>query len=475
MNLEKNENTELQEETQKKSILQEISDALYLIFTKENKSNVSEEDRAFMSDIDEVWLDSGSKKQYLITKVIVGLIFAFILWSCWATVDELTRGQGQVVASSRTQVISHLEGGILAETLVTEGIIVEEGQILARVENVSTASAYLDTQNKIWEHEAAIVRLEAELYDIELIFPEHLATLAPSIVAKEQQAYLSRRQSFLSELNVLQSQLQQAEYELAELERRLEATMETRAISNRRLELARPLVAEGLYAEFDFLSLQEEVVRLDGEVNSLRTNHAKLSIALDEAKLRMQLLKSEYDSAIVEEINKRLSELASLEQSFATGSDRFARGELRSPMRGIVNRILLNTQGSAVRPGEAIMEIVPLDDTLLVEAKIKPSDIAFIYPGQEAIVKLTAYDFSIYGGLHAVVEQISADTVEEDKEYFYVVKLRTIERDLIYNGEPLAIIPGMVASVDIITGKKSIMGYLLKPILKAKENALRER
>ncbi len=475
MNLEKTNTTEPLEEEKKKTILDEISNAFYLLFTKEEKQVVSDEDRAFMSDIDEVWLDFGSKKQSMITKVIVGLIFAFILWACWATVDELTRGQGQVVASSRTQVISHLEGGILAETLVSEGIIVEEGQILARIENVGTESAYLDTQNKIWEHEAAIVRLEAELYDIVLVFPEYLTTLAPSIVAKEQQAYLSRRQHFLSELNLLQSQLQQTEYELAELHRRLESTRESRSISNRRLELARPLVSQGLYAEFDFLTLQEEVVRLDGDINSLNTNIAKLNIALDEARLRQQLLKSEYDSAIVEEINKRLSELSSLEKTFATGSDRFSRGELRSPMRGIVNRIILNTQGSAVKAGEPIMEIVPLDDTLIIEAKIKPSDIAFIYPGQEAIVKLTAYDFSIYGGFHALVEQISADTIEEDKEYFYIVKLRTIERDLIYNGEALAIIPGMVASVDIITGKKSIMQYLLKPILKAKENALRER
>ncbi len=434
-----------------------------------------EEEIAFMNETDAIWSDKGPKIQHTISIIVVMLIFAFAIWASWATVDEITRGQGQVIASSRTQVISHLEGGILTDILVNEGVIVEQGQVLARVENVATESVFRDTQTKIWEHTAAILRLEAELNDTQLAFPEYLRQFAPKIVAREQQVYLSRQQQYLSEISVLQSQLQQTQYELDDLSRRLDTTNEAISVAERRLELARPMLEQELYAELDFLNLQTESIRLQGEANSLRSNIAKIATALQEAKLRQELFQSEYQTKIVEEINDRLSEQASLEQSLNTGSDRVSRTEIRSPMRGIVNRIVLNTKGSAVQPGEPIMEVVPIDDTLLIEAKIRPADIGFIYPNQEAVIKLTAYDYSIYGGLDAYVELISADTISENNEYFYLVRLRTINSDFVYNGEILPIIPGMVASVDIITGQKTIMQYLLKPILKAKDNALRER
>ncbi len=448
------------------------------LFTAKRKKPTNEE-KEYMSDIDAVWNDTGSTRQRAVTFLILALLLSFIAWASWATIDELTRGQGQVIASSGTQVITHLEGGILTDILVTEGVIVEEGQILARVENVAAESVYRDTQTKIYELTASIIRLEAELNDEPLQYSLELSEAAPNIVTLQTQVYNTRRRQFLSEIDVLNTQSQQAGYELDDMEKKHRTTTEALALASRRLDLSRPMVAQGLYAEVDFLNLQQEVVNLRGELESLENNISKAEIVVQESELKKNLFKSEYNSRIIEEINKITSERNSLEKNLTTGSDRVVRTEIRSPMRGVVNQIVLNTKGGAVKPGEPIMEVVPLDDTLLIEAKISPADIGFIYPNQKAVVKLTAYDFSIFGGLEAKVEQISADTIQgqgqQANEYFYLVKLRTTENSLEYRGETLPIIPGMIASVDIITGKKTIMQYLLKPILKAKDNALRER
>ncbi len=445
------------------------------LFQGKSSKKITEDDRAFLGDIDAVWNDTGSKKQRIVTLIILALLISFIVWASWATVDEITRGQGQVIASSRTQVITHLEGGILTDILVTEGVIVEEGQVLARVENAAAESLYRDTQAQIYELNATILRLQAELNSEELVFPQELIDLAPNIVALQQQTYNSRQQQLLSEINVLETQNQQAIGALDELQKRLETAEETLALTNQRLDLARPMVERGLYAEVDFLNLQQEVVSLRGEIASLENNILTAEIVVQESELKQGLFVSEYNNQIIAEINQLTSERNSLEETLVSGTDRVVRTEIRSPMRGVVNRILLNTRGSAVQPGAPIMEVVPLDDTLLIEAQIRPSDIGFIYPNQPAVVKLTAYDFSIFGGLEAFVEQISADTIESNQEFFYLVRLRTTTSSLEYRGETLPIIPGMVASVDIITGEKTIMQYLMKPILKASENALRER
>ncbi len=441
------------------------------------KSKIGEDEKAFLGDIDAVWSDTGSKKQRIVTVLILALLVSFVAWASWATVDELTRGQGQVIASSRTQVITHLEGGILMEMLVTEGVIVDEGQVLARVQNVAAESVLRDTQNQIYQLEASIQRLQAELSGTPLSYSDEITTAAPEIISLQTQIYNTRQQQFLSEMSVLNSQDQQARYELDELEKRLRTATESVSLTRRRLELALPMFERGLYAEVDVLNLQQEVVNLEGEVQSIENNISKAQTVIEEAQLKKELFKSEYDTSIIAEINELTSERNSLQENITAGTDRVVRTEIRSPMRGVVNRIVLNTKGSAVRPGEPIMEVVPLDDTLLIEAKIRPADIGFIYPQQNAVVKLTAYDFSIFGGLEAHVEQISADTIQDgpNQEYFYLVKLRTNQNSLEYRGETLPIIPGMVASVDIITGKKTIMQYLLKPILKAKDNALRER
>lgn len=437
-----------------------------------------QEDISSMGYLDAAWNDLGTRQAHLAAIALCGLFIAFILWSAWATVDEVTRGQGQVVPSRRVQVIQHLEGGILSAVLVREGQEVLEGMPLARLDNVGAESQLKDVRTRIMEQQAAIIRLQAEEKGVIPVFPDDMIANAPHIVLQERSAYDSIIRQRQRENEVLQSQLEQRQQELQEQKQRIETFRQALELAQRRSDLAQPLVEKKLYPEVDFLNLRQEVVRLQGEINALGKAMGKTDLFVREAEQRLQLGQAERQSAVVKELNTRASELASLEQSLATGSDRVTRAELRAPVRGIVNVIKLNTIGGVVKPGEPIMELVPLDDTLVVETKVRPADIAFIHPNQRAIIKLTAYDSAIYGSLNGTVEQISADTLpgaNPNSEVFFLVKIRTSEAGLIHNGQKLPIMPGMMASVDILTGKKSVLNYLIKPIVRGMDNALRER
>ena len=248
------------------------------------------------------------------------------------------------------------------------------------------------------------------------------------------------------------------------------------ALSIEQRDTAYALVQRNNFSRMEYLGLQQKVVELQGQIDMLAASIPKAQAAAEESKQRIASRRAEQNAAITEEINKRRLELNSLRETLAAGSDRVTRTELRTPVRGTVKQIYINTVGGVVKPGEPIMDIVPLDDTLLVEAKVSPKDVAFLRPGQEVMVKVSAYDFSIYGGLEGKLESISADTIEDKKgNYHYLVKVRTQKTAITYHNEVLPIIPGMIVTADILIGKKTVLDYLLKPILKAKQNALRER
>lgn len=441
------------------------------LYKEDNK-----EDIASMGHLDAAWNDLGSRQSHIASFCLCGLLVAFVVWAGWATVDEVTRGQGQVVPSRRVQVIQHLEGGILASVMVREGQEVAEGEPLARVDNVGAESQLKDIRTRILEQRAAILRLQAEENGITPVFPEAMRQSAPAVVASELNAFQSRQLQRQREKEVMESQLEQRKQEWQEQKQRADTFHQALELANRRSELARPMVAKKLYPEVDFLNLQQEVVRLQGEINAIAKGMSKTESSVREAEQRLSLTDAEAQSGIIKELNTRTSELASLEQSLATGADRVTRTELRAPVRGIVKTIKLNTLGGVVKPGEPIMELVPLDDTMVIETKVRPADIAFIHPGQKAVIKLTAYDSAIYGHLKGVVEQISADTLPgPNGEVYFLVKIRSEDAGLEHNGQSLPIMPGMVAMVDILTGKKSVLTYLVKPIVRGMDNALRER
>jgi adhesin transport system membrane fusion protein len=361
--------------------------------------------------------------------------------------------------------------------VVQENQIVDKGDILIRIDNALAASQYRDAFTKAAEHEAAIVRLNAEI-DVKskLVFPDQFKETDPQILADQQSIFRARQEQLQAELNVLKSQHSQKQQEITEMRSRQEQLERSLELARQQRNIAKPLVDQGVYPRVDYLALERDISSLQGDIDALRLAVPRIRQAANEASRRIEQRLAEFKATALDEMHSRRGELKSLWEIMSAGVDRVTRTDVRSPVRGTIKQINLNTIGGVVRPGESILEIVPLDDTLLIEARIRPADIAFLHPGQKAMIKITAYDFSIFGGLEGTVEAISADTIEEDNgESFFKVKLRTRKNALGYRGEDLPIIPGMTASIDILTGKKSVLAYLLKPILRAKQNALRER
>jgi adhesin transport system membrane fusion protein len=430
----------------------------------------------FLGEVDAATYRTGHRFAYLVSLIILILVTTFILWAYFTVLDEVTRGQGQVIPSQRVQIIQHLEGGILEEILVDENQIIEKGDVLVRIRNTMAASQYRDAANTALEHEAAIARLTAEAEDGPPTFPAEMEEKHPELVADQRNIFQARKNQLDLEINVLESQYQQKQQETRELISRKEKLEQGLALAKEQLDIATPLVEQELYPRVDYLTLKRDVNNMSGDLNIINLTIPRIREAAREAQRRIAQRRAEFRSVVLNEMSKRRMELISLREAMAAGEDRVTRTDVRSPVRGTIKQLIVNTVGGVIRPGEPILEVVPLDDALLIEAQIRPADIAFLYPGQPAKIKLTAYDFSIYGGLDGYVEQISADTIINDKkESFYMVKLRTKDKSLTYKGTKLPIIPGMTASVDILTGKKSVLSYLLKPILKAKQNALRER
>ncbi len=450
------------------------------------------EDLPYASEVDAALARQAARKSRWLSLGVCCFFAAFIVWAGFAVLDEVTHAEGQVEPSSRTQIIQNLEGGILSEVVVHEGQIVEKNAVLARLNNEMAESSLNDMLYKAMEHVIAIRRLRAMVADGPLDRPENMrawlerntghhlsdAQLEQGrrMAAVQEETFAVQRTQREAELRVLMAQAEQRRHEVREQVTRREQLTSGLGLIREQLRMAAPLVEKRSYSRARYLELQERAVQTQGEISVLDASIPRAEAAAVEAEHRISLRRAECDAALMEEINRRGLELASLSAGLAAGSDRVTRTELRSPARGTVKQIYITTVGGVVKPGEPIMEIVPLDDTLLVEARVRPADVAFLRPGQPAMVKISAYDFSIYGGLDGVLEQISADTIEDRRgEFYYQVKVRTLQSAIVHNGEELPIMPGMVTTVDIMTGKKSVLDYLLKPLLKARHQALREK
>lgn len=442
-----------------------------------SQTRPAKSDIAFMSEVDASIHRKGHSMAYLLSFTVFMMIITFVIWARFAVLDEVTRGMGQAIPSQQVQVIQNLEGGILEAILSTEGQIVEKGDVLVRLDNTVAASQYHDAFAKSIEHMAAIARLTAQVNNgAKISFPQEVIDHDPQIIKEQVNIATAHKKQLALELKILKSEHDQAVQEINEIKGKQKELERSLKLAIEQKKIAEPLMKKGLYSRVEFIELERDVVGLQGQISALKLSLPRLRNAADEAQERMAQRRAESSSLALEEISKRRIELNSLKQTIAAGQDRVTRTDVRSPVRGTVKQIIINTIGGVIRPGEPILEIVPLDDTLLFEVQIRPADIAFLYPGQKAKIKITAYDFSIYGGMEGVVEQISADTIVDERgDSYYKVKLRTETNSISHHGTQLPIIPGMTASVDILTGKKSVLDYLMKPILKAGQNALRER
>lgn len=400
-------------------------------------------------------------------------VLLLIVWAGYAEIDEVTRGDAKVVPSSQIQIIQSFDGGVVEAILVREGQTVEAGDLLLRVDPTRFVSSMRESRANQLSLQAKALRLQALTRNEAFLPTEELLREAPDIVAQERLLYESSRSEQVAQLAIAQDQLRQRQQELNEARARFDQADRGLRLVEQELNATRPLVRSGAVSEVEVLRLDRDASRLRGERAQAGAQVARVQSAIQEAMRRIDEVQLTTRNQMSVELSDTLSKLSALAEGGRVFEDKVKHAEIRSPVRGTVKRLLVNTVGGVVMPGREVVEIVPLDDALILEAQVSPRDIAFLRPGQDAVVKFSAYDFSIYGGLDAVVESISADSVVDEKgAAFYLVRVRTHEPSL---GEGLPIIPGMTAQVDILTGKKTILAYLLKPILRAKANALTER
>lgn len=419
--------------------------------------------------------------QAILFAILAFFLGAFV-WANWAVLDEVTTGEGRVIPSSQIQVVQNLEGGILKEIPVHEGDIVDKGQILLVIEDTATGATLSDLEGKRASLAAGVSRLTAEVGGTPLQFPPDLEKKYPAIAQSERSLFQSRQAELQAQLAILHQQLDQRTQELVELKSKAKHLETSLQLAQQERNIDKPLVDQGVVPKIDFVRLERQINDLSSDLAAARLAIPRVEAAEREANRRIAEKTATFRASAQKDLIDRQTELASTSEKIVAVTDRVRRMEVRSPVKGVVKQIDIRTIGGVIRPGMDLVEIVPLDDTLLVEAHIRPKDIAFIRPGQEAVVKLTAYDFSVYGGLKAKVERISADTIVDEKaprrgepEAFYKVILRTDKNYLGTVDKPLRIIPGMVAIADILTGHKTVLQYLLGPIIKARNTALRER
>ena len=407
---------------------------------------------------------------------LIAFVVFCLLWANFAVVDEVTRGDGKAIPSSRLQKIQNLEGGIVAELFVREGQIVDAGAPLLRLDDTRFASNVGETEADRLALLLRVERLSAEVQDRELVVAGEVREKAGRQADNEIQLFNSRKQQLLDEVAGLEEQLIQRQQELREFASKQGQFRSSLSLLRQEIRMSEPLVAQGAISQVEVLRLKRAEVEARGQLDATTLAMPRAEAAIKEVERKIDETRGRFRSEALTQLNEARTELSKIQSTGRALEDRVNRTLVTSPVRGIVKQLLVNTIGGVIQPGSDLVEIVPLDENLLVEARIRPQDIAFLHPGQEAMVKFTAYDYTIYGGLKAELEQIGADTVTDDEgNSFYVIKLRTNKSHLGTVENPLLIIPGMVASVDIITGKKSVLSYLLKPIIRARSEALRER
>jgi membrane fusion protein, adhesin transport system len=435
-------------------------------------------DSDFLPDYDYAMRGRTARFAHILTFGVCAFCLAFLVWAHFAKLDEVTRGDARVVPSSKIQVVQNLEGGIVAELGVRDGQIVQKGDVLLRIANTSAESQYRDSRMQYLTLEAMIARLKAEIADKTPEFPQEVLNEASSVGHSERALYDSQLDQFKSNIAVLSDQLAQKQQEIAGLQSKQQTLARSLDLAKQEHDMTAPLVASGAASKLELVKLERELSDLQGQIADVKISITQAEAARNEAQKRIQEKTATFHSDAQAELNKHTAELAALSQQIFAQHDRVTRTEVRSPVRGTIKDVKVTTIGEVIKPGQDLVEIVPLEDTLLVEAKVRPADVAFLHPGQPAMVKITAYDFSIYGGLKARVEDISADTIKDDAPNggtFFRVTLRTEKNSLGTGDKALPIIPGMTASAEILTGQKTVLDYLLKPLLKARDEALHER
>ena len=435
------------------------------------------DDIDFMSETAAAALQGPPAYSHVVVWGTLAFVIAFIAWAAYANIGETTVGDGKVIPSSQIQVVQNLEGGIVSDIKVKVGDVVRKNQVLMLIDDTRYASSFQENKAKNDALTAKIARLRAEVSGTPFDLSQRFRKENPDLAERELSLYRSRQGEVSANTAVFRQQTGQRTQELKEKRSRLTQITTSLEFLDKELTMSRPLVKQGAMSEVELLRLERQANDLKGELESTKITIPRLEAAVAEAKNKLESYVAKFRADALAELNQVRAEQ---EGTAATGvalKDRVARAVVRSPVNGTIKSVKVTTIGGVVQPGSELLEIVPLEDSLLIEARVKPRDIAFLRPGQKALVKITAYDFSIYGGFPAKLENISADSITDEKkgESFYLVQVRTTSNVPARSDKSLAIIPGMTATVHIQTGEKTFLQYLLKPIIKTKEMAFRER
>lgn len=410
--------------------------------------------------------------------VIIALgIAGFVYWASVYQIEETARADGRVIPSQQVQVVQSLEGGIIRSIDVAEGDLVEAGQVLMQIDDTRFASERGELEEREEALLAEAARREAEARnEAELSFAEELMARNPLATQAEAQVFASRRDQLGRELQVLQNQLTQRRSALDELRAERQRSREILAPLSQEIGQTEDLVERGLVPQVELLRLKSRFAELNGDISVSAAREPRLQAAVSEAENQIEAVRSSYVLSARQRLAELQLELAVVQETLRRADDRVLRAQLRAPVRGTINTINATTIGAVIQPGAPLVEVVPADDSLLIEANLGPRDIAFVRTGERASVKISAYDYLVYGALEGEVVRIGADTLTtaEGVEFFKVI-VRTDKSYLGTEDNPLPITPGMIASVDIQTGQKTVMSYLAKPILRAQSEALRER
>ncbi|EHJ9989023.1 HlyD family type I secretion periplasmic adaptor subunit [Vibrio parahaemolyticus] len=462
--------------------------------SRDNYNKLSNDELDFVDDKTAALLLNTPNSARLMLWVMVLFFVAAIGWASWAQIDQVTVGQGKVIPSSQIQVVQNLEGGLVKEILVKEGQLVKKGQQLLLIDDTRFRSDYREREQQVANLTASVLQLSASINSVavnrdfniqdweksvvldygKLTFPPVLEETQPQLTQRQKAEYREDLDNLRNQLSVIDQQVEQKQQDLVEIEARVRNLRQSYQYAKKEMDITQPLADEGVVPRIELLKLQRQVNDTRREMTSSELKIPVIKSAIKESMLNRIDVALKFRSEQQEKLNNAQDQLSALVESAVGLEDRVNRTVVVSPVTGKIKTLNVNTVGGVIQPGMDIVEIVPTEDTLLVEAKIAPKDIAFLRPNLNAIVKFTAYDFTKYGGLVGELEHISADTTQDEEgNSFYIVRVRT-EKTSFGQDADLPIIPGMTASVDIITGKRTVLEYLLKPILSAKTNALKE-
>ena len=433
-------------------------------------------DKEFMSELEAATRMKPAASSHFMLIAVTSLVAAFFIWAGASEIEEITHGSGQVVPTQEIQVVQSLEGGILSELLVREGEKVEKGQILLKVSDVAFASEERGTEARSLALQAKKARLEAEAKGTKFVIPQEITEKFPDIARNEEALYISRQQELKNAKSILDNKISSAQAGLAEVRAKINRLAESRRLLNQELTITKEMVRKKAVPKLEEIRLNRELSNISGQIREASEKKNGLEAELRGARREREDHEDKFKSQVLGELNDIESQVSQLSESLTAMSDRVSRREVRSPVDGIVNKISLKTIGGIIEPAMQLVEVVPLDDNLKIMARVAPQEIAFLRPGQEVNIKISAYDSQRYGSLKGKLIRIGANSVTDSEgNIFFEIEVRADQNYLGTEEKPLPITPGMVAETEIITGERTILSYLAKPVLRARDKALTER